>query len=209
MIDVPPGAWHGVAMTKARQPFAARALPAVAVVALAAAGCSPSSEPASPAASSAERVSASQSPTTEGMTLTSSAFSEGETVPVEHTCDGADQSPPLTLAGVPEAAAGLVVVMEDPDAPGGTFDHWVSDDLEVSDEIPGGSEAGTAGVDSFGVIGYRGPCPPPGDPHRYVFRVLAVDSDLGLPEGETKAAVLAAAADRTVAAASLTGVYGR
>lgn len=143
------------------------------------------------------------------MRLTSPAFDEGGTVPVEYTCDGADSSPALVISGVPESAATLVVVMDDPDAPSDTFDHWVSYDAPVTDEVPADTEPGTSGVNSFGELGYRGPCPPPGGEHRYVFRVLALDTELGLPTGETKAAVLGAAEGSTVAEASLTGRYGR
>lgn len=143
------------------------------------------------------------------LTVTSPAFAEGDTVPVEHTCDGADESPPLAISDIPDDAVSLVVIMDDPDAPSGTFDHWVSYDADVTTEVPAGTEPGTAGVNSFGVTGYRGPCPPAGDPHRYVFTVLALDSTLDLAEGETKATVLEAAADHTVAEGSLTGQYGR
>ncbi len=209
MIDVTSRRWHGVAMTM--EPLGLtglRPLLLVAAVGLTVAGCG-SSGGAGGTAASPSAIVASQRSDGGPMSLTSPAFADGDALPVEHTCDGADRSPPLAIAGVPDGATTLLVVMDDPDAPGGTFDHWVSYDIVVSDEIPAGTEPGIPGVNSFGERGYRGPCPPPGDPHHYVFHVLALDSGLGLAEGETKAAVLAAAAGKTVAEASLTGLYGR
>ena len=128
--------------------------------------------------------------------LESSALSEGEAVPVKFTCDGDNISPPLSWSGVPEGATGLRLGVTDPDAPSGTFTHWLVSDIDPSSSgvgegaVPAG---GTEGTNSFGESGYGGPCPPRGGgPHRYVFTVEAID-----------------AAGDVLATAELTTTYGR
>ena len=113
------------------------------------------------------------------MELMSVALSEGDTVPDLFTCVGDDLSPPLEWSGVPEGTAELRVSLVDPDAPGGTFVHWLVTGIDPSSSrvgqgaVPSG---GTEQENSFGEARYRGPCPPPGDrPHRYVFAVEALD----------------------------------
>lgn len=143
------------------------------------------------------------------MLLTSPAFADGETIPVRFTCDGDDVSPPLELTGIPDGATSLVLVMDDPDAPRGTWDHWVAFDIPVVSSIPEDvGPLGVPGENSWGRAGYGGPCPPSGT-HRYVFRVYALADDLGLSEGSSKAEVLAAIGDDLLADAGLTGLYGR
>jgi Raf kinase inhibitor-like YbhB/YbcL family protein len=162
------------------------------------------SEPA-PGSTSRERPTQEDST----MQLTSTAFTEGETIPVRYTCDGDDVSPPLLLTGVPDGTAVLVLIMDDPDAPGGTWDHWVAFDIPVTGSIPDGvASLGVAGRNSWGRTGYGGPCPPSGV-HRYVFKVMALSEPVGLGEGATKADVLAAARPVTLAESTLTGRYGR
>jgi Raf kinase inhibitor-like YbhB/YbcL family protein len=125
----------------------------------------------------------------------SSAFSEGDTVPIEFTCDGDNVSPPLSWSGVPDDAVELRVSLRDPDAPRGTFTHWSVGGIDPSSSdvgrgmVPAG---GTEERNSFGESGYGGPCPPPGDPHRYIFTVEALDADGGV-----------------LASAELTTAYGR
>jgi Raf kinase inhibitor-like YbhB/YbcL family protein len=146
--------------------------------------------------------------TATGMVLTSSAFDHEGDIPQQYTCDGDDVSPPLQLSGVPQGTAGLVLIMEDPDA-GGTFDHWVNFDVAVADSFPeDAGSLGTAGQTSFGRTGYGGPCPPSGT-HRYFFTVYALDSDLGLAEGASKEEVLEAMDGHVLAEATLMGRYGR
>jgi Raf kinase inhibitor-like YbhB/YbcL family protein len=143
------------------------------------------------------------------MRLTSSAFEPDGVIPERYTCDGLDVSPPLTIDDIPAAAATLVVVMDDPDCPGSTWDHWVAYDLPTLSEIPEGVPTlGTAGRNTWGRTGYGGPCPPRGT-HRYVFTVYALDGSLGLAPGADKATVLQALADHVLAEASLTGRYSR
>jgi Raf kinase inhibitor-like YbhB/YbcL family protein len=155
------------------------------------------------------------------MEIISPAFDPESKIPVRHTCDGEDLSPQLSWSGVPEGAESFVLVMDDPDAPAGTWVHWLLYDLsnEIS-ELPeavsrserpeGGGVHGLCwGVDSFSRIGYYGPCPPPGLPHRYSFRLYALDSRLGLPPKATKRQVVEAMKGRVLAEAELVGLYGR
>ncbi len=157
---------------------------------------------------------ATQAPTSaaEGgalMELTSPAFDHEGAIPARFTCDGEDVSPELHIAGTPDAAVSLVVIMEDPDAPRGTWDHWVAFDITPVESIPEDVGAvGTAGLNTSGRTGYGGPCPPSGT-HRYFFRVLALDGALGLAEGATKGEVLAAAEGHVLAEAVLMGTYSR
>lgn len=148
-----------------------------------------------------------------GLEVTSPAFAEGEAVPAEFTCDGENVSPPLRWSGVPERAAELVLLVEDPDAPGDTFVHWVVFGLDPG--LPG-LERGTLpagaleGGNDFGEVGYAGPCPPEGDaPHRYVFTLYAISEPLGLQEGASAEEVREAIAEITIAGGELTGTYGR
>jgi hypothetical protein len=145
--------------------------------------------------------------------VTSSAFRDGDTIPVEFTCSGADRSPPLRWTGVPSGAVEVALVVDDPDAPGGTFLHWVLFALAPGD---GGVEPGTvpAGArqarNGFGKAAYGGPCPPKGDPpHHYRFIVYAlsrhVDRPDGAPGNEVRRDVEAAA----IATGRLVGLYGR
>ncbi|MBI5156430.1 MAG: YbhB/YbcL family Raf kinase inhibitor-like protein [Acidimicrobiia bacterium] len=146
------------------------------------------------------------------MQLTSPAFQHEGALPVQFTCDGEEVSPPLEITGLPTGTTHLVVVMDDPDAPGGTWDHWVAYDIPATDSIPsGGGAIGTVGISTGGVAGYESPCPPSGS-HRYVFTVIALDGPLGLAPGASKAAVLeavAAAGNHVLATATLLGRYSR
>lgn len=143
------------------------------------------------------------------MRLTSSAFPHEGEIPDHFTCDGADVSPALTLQNVPDSTVTLALVMDDPDAPAGVWDHWVAYDIPVIAEIPEGVTAmGTPGENSWGRTGYGGPCPP-GGTHRYFFTVYALDTDLGLDAGATKVEVLDAISGHVLAEATLMGRYGR
>lgn len=143
------------------------------------------------------------------MQITSTAFAENEMIPLRHTCDGEDVSPPLRIAGVPDGTTVLVLIMDDPDAPGGTWDHWVAFDIPVTESIAEGvGDLGVGGRNSWNRTGYGGPCPPSGV-HRYIFRVLALAEPIGLDEGATKGEVLAAAEPVLLAEGRLTGRYGR
>ena len=101
--------------------------------------------------------------------ITSSAFKEGETIPAKYTCDGANVSPPLAWSGVPGGTKSLAVIADDPDAPVGTWVHWVLYDLPAGQNslVEGVQGAGLQGINDFRKTGYGGPCPPRGKPHRY------------------------------------------
>ena len=109
--------------------------------------------------------------------LSSPAFADGADIPVRYTCDGDDVSPRLTWTGTPQGTRSIALIMDDPDAPRGTFTHWVIHDLPPElTELGEGAALGTQGRNSFGRRGYGGPCPPPGDdPHRYRFTLYALD----------------------------------
>ena len=154
------------------------------------------------------------------MRLTSSAFDANGRIPKRHTCDGEDVSPALSWEGTPQAAASLALIMDDPDAPPGTWVHWVLYDLPVTDgldegvpkteELDNGSVQGACwGVSSFSRVGYYGPCPPPGGPHRYSFRLYALDSKLGLPPRATKDQVVSAMKGHVLAQAEIVGLFSR
>jgi Raf kinase inhibitor-like YbhB/YbcL family protein len=146
------------------------------------------------------------------MTLTSPSFKAGETIPKPYTCDGANRSPALVWGGVPAEAKGLVLLCDDPDAPVGDWVHWVLYGLDprskglFESEMP---EGAVLGKNSWGKSAYGGPCPPPGKPHRYFFRLFALDAPLHLKPGADKAAVEEAMKGRVLAQAELMGTYGR
>lgn len=150
--------------------------------------------------------------------ITSTAFSAGEDIPSKYTCDGDNISPPLSWENIPEAAKSLALIVEDPDAPGGVFTHWVLYDLPANiqnlpEAVPTDerlSDFGGAkqGITDFGKTGYGGPCPPSGK-HRYYFRLYAIDKTLGLPAGAKKQEVLDAMKGHILAQGELMGTYAR
>jgi len=143
------------------------------------------------------------------MRITSTAFEHEGDIPEQYTCDGLDVSPPLAIEDLPADTVSLVLVMDDPDAPVGTWDHWVAYDITPTAEIPEGVEAlGTSGTNSWGRTGYGGPCPPSGT-HRYFFAVYALDRELGWEPGADKVDVLEEIHDHVVAEATLLGFYSR
>src|SRR5207249_20350 len=132
--------------------------------------------------------------------LTSTAFREGQPIPKPHTGDGRDLSPPLQWSNPPEKTRSFALICEDPDAPRGTWTHWVLVNIPAESRglkegfskeatEPDGSVQGT---NDFGNTGYGGPAPPPGKPHRYFFKLYALDTRLDLPAGVKKDRVLAA-----------------
>jgi Raf kinase inhibitor-like YbhB/YbcL family protein len=143
--------------------------------------------------------------------LTSPAFGEGETIPTRYTCDGEDVPPPLTWEDVPTGVNAYALIMDDPDAPAGTWVHWVLYDVPATvRELPDGeaAPAGTQGQNSWDEPGYGGPCPPSGE-HRYFFKLYALDGELGLAPGADKETVLDAMQGHVLAQGQLMGVYAR
>ena len=133
-------------------------------------------------------------------TLTSSAFAAGAEIPAQYTCKGSNISPPLDWSGAPANAAGFALIVDDPDAPGGVWVHWVLWSLPAAaHSLPEGvpkrdqlDDGSTQGRNDFHKGGYSGPCPPGGAPHRYFFRLYALDSKLALAAGANRAALDAA-----------------
>ena len=165
----------------------------------------------------AEPSQISQSPEKKmQMKLTSTAFKDGEAIPRGYTCDGANVSPPLEWSGVPKSAKTFALITDDPDAPSGTFVHWVLYNLPaeglglientpMTETLRGG---GMQGKNDFGKIGYGGPCPPSGT-HRYFFKLYALDSELALKPGATKAELEKAVEGHITGQAQLIGTYSR
>ena len=152
------------------------------------------------------------------MMLMSPAFAPGGNIPAEYTCDGSDISPPLAWSGAPAGTKSFVLVVEDPDAPGGTFRHWAVFDIPATAKgLPAGygpSRPAAGFVEArndFGNTGYGGPCPPPGGGvHHYHFRLFALSRPrLELAPPATVLAVLTAARAYTIASTELVGTYRR
>ena len=151
------------------------------------------------------------------MYLKTSAFQPGSEMPPQLTCEGEDLSPPLQWSGAPKGTQSFALIAEDPDAPSGTFTHWVLYDLPPSvSELPQGLPrrehlgfGGLQGTNDFGKIGYGGPCPPAGKPHRYFFKLYAMDTVLGLKPGAKKQDVERAMEGHVLAQAEIMGKYQR
>jgi Raf kinase inhibitor-like YbhB/YbcL family protein len=149
--------------------------------------------------------------------MSSAAFPAEGDIPQPYTCDGADISPPLEWAAPPQGTQSLALIADDPDAPSKTWVHWVLYDLPpdqraLAEGVPQQEnlpEGGLQGKNDFKKVGYGGPCPPKGKPHRYYFRLYALDTKLGLSPGATKSQVLEAMAGHVLAQAELMGRYGR
>ncbi len=148
------------------------------------------------------------------MTIESPAFTDESPIPVRFTCDGDDVSPRLDIRNIPQGAVTLVLIVDDPDAPVGTWDHWVEYDIGIPEGgavgfAEGAAVLGIKGVNSWNRTGYGGPCPPQGENHRYFFAVYALDDRLSLPEGVDSAGVRAAMEGHVIGEATLMGTYGR
>jgi Raf kinase inhibitor-like YbhB/YbcL family protein len=149
--------------------------------------------------------------------IRSTAFQAEATIPQHYTCDGKDASPPLTWSTPPVGTQNLVLILDDPDAPVGTWDHWVLFNIPYSTvSLPEGIPAepvidgiGVHGSNSWRRIGYGGPCPPQGAVHRYYFRLYALDTPLDLEAGASKKEVEEAMQSHILAEGQLMGRYGR
>jgi Raf kinase inhibitor-like YbhB/YbcL family protein len=144
------------------------------------------------------------------ITVSSTAFADGADIPRRYTCDGANVSPPLRFAGIPAGTRELALLVEDPDAPGGTFVHWVAWGIDpATPELTEGATPPGTGVNGFGRRGYGGPCPPRGAPHRYVFTVFALSHPVTLSPAASADDLRRAAAGIVLAQGRLTGRYAR
>lgn len=153
------------------------------------------------------------------LSVTSLAFAAGATIPASYSCKNPNgESPPLAWKGVPSDTKTLILILKDPDAPNGTFIHWVVYNLPASLGGVGANvppteklaNGGMQGVNSLGQIGYKGPCPPPGSaPHRYHFELSALDAALSLQPGATAAQVEEAAQGHVKATGDLVGTFSR
>ena len=180
--------------------------PVLALVALASCGAD---QRASNAAQGGNNV---DNATLAKLNLTSTAFADGRPIPVQYSCDGSNQSPPLNWSEPPHGTKSFALVIDDPDAPSGTFRHWGVFDIPVSARsIGGGQKLGTEVTNDFGKPGYGGPCPPKGHgPHHYHFKLFALDVDrLGVGPSAKVLDVENEAAKHAIARGELVGTYER
>jgi hypothetical protein len=151
------------------------------------------------------------------MVLETRAFPSGGEIPAQYTCSGADSSPELSWKNVPANTQTLILIVDDPDAPGGTFTHWIlyglgpqenrlPENLPKTGQVPDGA---LQGRNDFGRIGYGGPCPPPGKPHRYFFKLYALDTKLNLKAGAARNEVESAMRGHILGQAELMGTFKR
>ena len=189
-----------------KQPVALLVLGALALL-----GCGQSPRTASsPSSRQPAQAEASE------IKLVSNAFKEGQPIPLQYTCSGVNVSPPLEWSGVPKSAKTIAIIADDPDAPAGTWVHWVlynlpAESMGLIENVPFSENLRTGGFqgkNDFGKIGYGGPCPPSGT-HRYFFKIYAVDSELPLKGGATKTELEKAMEGHITAQAQLMGTYSR
>ena len=153
---------------------------------------------------------------TGGLEISSQAFKDGGAIPSRYTCDGANVSPPISWAAGPDGTKSYALVVDDPDAPRGTFTHWVmfnipADVHALPENVPASrtlANRARQGSNDFRKVGYGGPCPPSGT-HRYFFRVYALSTDLDLEAGATKEQLVRAMEGRILAHGQLVGTYSR
>lgn len=144
------------------------------------------------------------------MKINSSAFKQGESIPKKYTCQGDDVSPSLTFHDVPKGTKSFALIMDDPDAPMGTFVHWLAWNISgETKELPEGVVLAEQGKNDFKNTRYGGPCPPPGKPHRYYFKLYALDSLITLPKGSTKQQLEEAIKEHVLGKAELMGLFQR
>lgn len=146
------------------------------------------------------------------MIIQSPAFEHQQPIPKKYTCQGENVSPPLSFGEIPKGAKSLVLIVEDPDAPIGTFDHWIVWNLDPNvSGLKEGARIASAfqGRNGFGNSSYGGPCPPPGDPHRYFFKLFALNTNLDLPPSSSKKNVEAAMQGHIIDSAELIGTFKR
>ncbi len=184
-------------------PFAndARWLSIVAALSLAACGGAGATGPSAPAGA-----------TIASMTVTSASFAGGA-IPIDFSCDGKDASPQVTWSSVPEGTRGVAIVLDDPDAPGATFTHWIVFDLpattvSLAEGVDPTSLGAKIGTNDFGSVRYEGPCPPRGEAHQYALRVYAVDAPLAAHDGAKRREIDAALRGHVLGEGALKATFG-
>lgn len=140
--------------------------------------------------------------------IKSDVFESNKLIPFKYTCDGEDVNPPLTIEGIPEGTKSLVLIVDDPDAPMGTWDHWIVWNIPPTGKIEENTVPGVEGMNDFRKHSYGGPCPPSGT-HRYFFKVYALDTKLTLNPNSRKKDVEKAMKDHVLAKGELVGLYRR
>ena len=150
--------------------------------------------------------------TATSVTVSSSAFSAGSAIPANYTCDGADQSPDLAWTAVPDGAKSIAIVVDDPDAPHGTFTHWIVWNIQPSTRTlgaggGGGLAGGVSGTNDFDRVGYSGPCPPKGAAHHYHFRVYGLDTTVSLKPSAKRSDLDKALSGHVLAQGELVGTF--
>ena len=142
--------------------------------------------------------------------VTSSAFQPNQRIPVKYSGEGEDINPPLSIDGIPKGTKSLALIMDDPDAPSGTFDHWVVWNIPpFQNKIDENTVPGIQGLNSGQQLGYTGPYPPQGKPHRYVFQIYALDLELQLAPNSTKKDLKKAIDGHILAEGKLIGLFSR
>ena len=148
------------------------------------------------------------------LVMTSPSFSEGQSIPATFTCEGPDFNPELNITGLPGSTVALTIIVDDPDAPVGVWDHWVAYDIDAAGGgdytiSQASGQIGTEGLNSWNLPGYGGPCPPPGEEHRYFFTVYALNGRLDLPPEIDSAGVRTAMDGKIITEVVLMGRYAR
>jgi Raf kinase inhibitor-like YbhB/YbcL family protein len=142
------------------------------------------------------------------LTVSSPAFENNNLIPSKYTCDGDNVNPPLIIEGIPEKTKSLVLIVDDPDAPMGTWDHWVVWNISPTNKIEENTVPGTEGINDSRKHSYGGPCPPSGT-HRYFFKIYALDTKLDLNSNSRKKDVEKAMQSHILAKGELVGLYHR
>src|SRR5258705_3953650 len=140
------------------------------------------------------------------LAVQSVAFANNGHIPSKYTCEGEDINPPIEINDIPGETKSLAIIVEDPDAPGGVFTHWLLWNISPSEEIAENTNQGVSGINDFGKTGYGGPCPPSGA-HHYYFKIYALDKELNITAGENKNALLEGMNGHIVATGELMGRY--
>ena len=141
-----------------------------------------------------------------GLNVQSAAFSNGGQIPSKYTCEGENINPPIQISSLPENTRSIALIVEDPDAPKGVYDHWIVWNIPPNEMIRENSRPGISGKNSFGNTGYGGPCPPSGS-HRYFFKAYALDRELNIEAGSDKKRLNEAMQDHILSSGELMGRY--